>query len=87
LSNRKKFFIYARSPEGHDKALSYLREGDTLVVWKLDRLGRSIQHLIQTVNMILPSFCRHLAKDVKSNSEVKNESKINIYRTKIDQVA
>lgn len=34
---------------GLDKALSYLREGDTLVVWKLDRLGRSIQHLIQTV--------------------------------------
>lgn len=34
---------------GLDKALSYLREGDTLVVWKLDRLGRSIQHLIETV--------------------------------------
>lgn len=37
---------------GLDKALSYLREGDTLVVWKLDRLGRSIQHLIQTVNAL-----------------------------------
>lgn len=37
---------------GLDKALSYLREGDTLVVWKLDRLGRSIQHLIQTVNSL-----------------------------------
>jgi DNA invertase Pin-like site-specific DNA recombinase len=34
---------------GLDKALSHIREGDTLVVWKLDRLGRSIQHLIQTV--------------------------------------
>lgn len=34
---------------GLDEALSHLREGDTLVVWKLDRLGRSIQHLIQTV--------------------------------------
>lgn len=32
---------------GLDKALEYVREGDTLVVWKLDRLGRSIQHLIQ----------------------------------------
>jgi len=37
---------------GLDKALSYLREGDTLMVWKLDRLGRSIQHLIQTVNAL-----------------------------------
>jgi DNA invertase Pin-like site-specific DNA recombinase len=27
---------------GLDKALNYVREGDTLVVWKLDRLGRSI---------------------------------------------
>lgn len=34
---------------GLDKALNFLREGDTLVVWKLDRLGRSIQHLIQTI--------------------------------------
>lgn len=32
------------------KALSYLREGDTLIVWKLDRLGRSIKHLIEIVN-------------------------------------
>ena len=26
-----------------------LREGDTLVVWRLDRLGRSLQHLIELV--------------------------------------
>lgn len=37
---------------GLDEALNYLREGDTLVVWKLDRLGRSIQHLIQTVKAL-----------------------------------
>lgn len=34
---------------GLDEALAYAREGDTLVVWKLDRLGRSVQHLIQTI--------------------------------------
>lgn len=37
---------------GLDKALAYLREGDTLIVWKLDRLGRSIQHLIETIKLL-----------------------------------
>jgi DNA invertase Pin-like site-specific DNA recombinase len=36
--------------KGLADALSHLREGDTLVVWKLDRLGRSLPHLIQTIN-------------------------------------
>jgi DNA invertase Pin-like site-specific DNA recombinase len=34
---------------GLAEALSYARAGDTLVVWRLDRLGRSLVHLIQTV--------------------------------------
>ena len=34
---------------GLDAALAYLRAGDTLVVWKLDRLGRSLRHLITVV--------------------------------------
>lgn len=33
---------------GLDEALSHLRHDDTLVVYKLDRLGRSIRHLIDT---------------------------------------
>ena len=32
---------------GLDRALKALQPGDTLVVWKLDRLGRSLSHLIQ----------------------------------------
>ncbi len=30
-------------------ALAYLRAGDVLAVWRLDRLGRSMQHLIATI--------------------------------------
>jgi DNA invertase Pin-like site-specific DNA recombinase len=37
---------------GLDLALAYLRPGDTLVVWRLDRLGRSLKHLIQTVETL-----------------------------------
>ncbi|MEM8576016.1 MAG: recombinase family protein, partial [Pseudomonadota bacterium] len=30
-------------------AIDYMRDGDTLVVWKLDRLARSMKQLIETV--------------------------------------
>src|SRR4051794_472156 len=33
-------------------ALDYARPGDTLIVWRLDRLGRSIKHLIDTVSLL-----------------------------------
>ena len=48
--------IFEESASGAQKnrpqlkeALSFLREGDTLVVWKLDRLARSLRQLIETV--------------------------------------
>ncbi|WP_456316356.1 recombinase family protein [Teichococcus coralli] len=34
---------------GLAQALAHVRRGDVLVVWKLDRLGRSMPHLIDTV--------------------------------------
>ena len=34
---------------GLDQALGCLRQGDVLVVWRLDRLGRSLQHLIDVI--------------------------------------
>ena len=33
---------------GLNEALAFLRKGDTLVAWKLDLLGRSMKHLVET---------------------------------------
>lgn len=38
--------------EGLAKALSHLREGDTLVVYKLDRLGRTVKQLVELVDSL-----------------------------------
>src|SRR4029453_13834501 len=37
---------------GLEEALSHIRSGDTLVVWKLDRLGPSLPHLIETITRL-----------------------------------
>lgn len=37
---------------GLTQAFSHLRSGDTLVVWRLDRLGRSLTHLIETISAL-----------------------------------
>ncbi len=34
------------------RTLDHLRPGDTLVVWKLDRLGRSLRHLVDTITSL-----------------------------------
>src|ERR671932_1590142 len=38
--------------EGLEEAINYAREGDVLVVWRLDRLGRSLRHLIETITLL-----------------------------------
>jgi DNA invertase Pin-like site-specific DNA recombinase len=53
----KKIFEEKASGAKRDRpeltaALGYLRKGDTLVVWKLDRLARSLKQLIETVEML-----------------------------------
>jgi DNA invertase Pin-like site-specific DNA recombinase len=35
-----------------DACLDYLRAGDTMVVWRLDRLGRSLRHLIERLGSL-----------------------------------
>jgi len=35
-----------------EACLDYLRAGDTLVVWRLDRLGRGLKHLIELVEQL-----------------------------------
>jgi DNA invertase Pin-like site-specific DNA recombinase len=37
---------------GLQEVKAYARESDTLVVWRLDRLGRSLNHLIETVTAL-----------------------------------
>ena len=43
--------VLDRRPE-LERVLERLRPGDTLVVWRLDRLGRSLRHLIDTVTAL-----------------------------------
>lgn len=46
---------------GLDEALAFMRESDCLVVWRLDRLGRSVKHLIK-----LSEKLREMGVDLKS---------------------
>jgi DNA invertase Pin-like site-specific DNA recombinase len=53
----EKIFMEKASGAQRDRselhaALEYIRPGDTLVVWKLDRLARSLRQLIETVESL-----------------------------------
>lgn len=38
--------------KGLEDLLAFVRSGDTVIVWKLDRLGRSLKDLIETLNIL-----------------------------------
>lgn len=40
------------SRPGLTQALEHLKSGDSLIVWRLDRLGRSLPHLVQLLNSL-----------------------------------
>ncbi len=49
--NSHQAFAMASTPRrALNDALEYVRKDDTLVVWRLDRLGRSLMHLIEVIN-------------------------------------
>lgn len=54
IDERHLFCDYASGSkddrEGLKSALDYLKKGDCLIVWKLDRLGRSLPHLLKIIN-------------------------------------
>lgn len=47
----------ARRRPGLDQALATLKQGDTLVTWRLDRLGHSMPHLIELVAALQDRGC------------------------------
>jgi DNA invertase Pin-like site-specific DNA recombinase len=38
--------------KGLEELVAFVRSGDTVIVWKLDRLGRSLKDLIETLNLL-----------------------------------
>ena len=67
----QRFFTDTASGASTDRpglaaALDYARQGDVLVVWRLDRLGRSLKHLLEIVENLnsrgigLVSICESL---------------------------
>jgi DNA invertase Pin-like site-specific DNA recombinase len=51
-------------------AIKFMRKGDTLVVWKLDRLGRSLKDLIDVVNRLNKSgvFFKSMQENIDSST-------------------
>ena len=61
-----------RTRKGLEDALSHLRLGDTLVVWKLDRLGRTVKQLVDLVEELEAK--RIQFKSLKDNIDTTNSA-------------
>lgn len=58
--------------KGLEDALSHLRSGDTLVVWKLDRLGRTVKQLVDLVEELESEQVQF--KSLKDNIDTTNSA-------------
>jgi DNA invertase Pin-like site-specific DNA recombinase len=65
-----------------EQVLDQLRPGDTLVVWKLDRLGRSLRHLVDTVTGLAERGIgfRSLQEAIDNTTTTLGVSRASIYR-------
>lgn len=50
--SQDKITSVAKTKQGLDGAMEHLRDGDSLVVWKLDRLGRTVKGLVEFVESL-----------------------------------
>lgn len=66
-------------PELH-KMIENIREGDTVIVWKLDRLGRSLKELVNLVEILLGKKVNFVSiKDVIDTSTAQGRLFLNIF--------
>jgi len=85
---RKKNSVSGAKREQLESALEYMREGDVLVVTKLDRLARSVSHLCD----IIAQFERELIRErmlvgiAKAKAEGKYRGRAPTARMKADKV-
>src|SRR5438270_281958 len=70
---------------GFQQALAYVRSGDCLVVWKLDRLGRSLSHLLHIITTLQTqgvASVRHLVAEKHLDTRVLHGDGTNTVATK-----
>ena len=56
---------------GLDRCLEHLRAGDILVVWKLDRLGRSTRHVLAVIDTCLEAQAGAVRQGVKLGNDIE----------------